>query len=302
MRWWGRRWPSPSDRPQTTRHTIRGIVHREDFRSCSSTPRSASPPDAARQAPQRPGARHLFRGRVIGLCIPADEAIGPGDRWIYDQIRAVAPRTTLVVIVTKIQGAEGQRSPRSWIAVNEFAGEHAAEIVPGVGGHRRTDRRADRRAGRAAPPGPAFYPDGELTDEPEEVPSSSARRPWKGARRAAFAGRGHRGGDPREGRSEEQGDDHVHAVLYVERPSQKSSSARVRGSRRSAPPPARRSRSCSAPGSTWIFGSRSRRTGSVIPNSWGGSASGLPSTRQPMVVVSAPEQPGRFTRQNRRQV
>ena len=39
---------------------------------------------------------------VIGLCIPADETIGPGDRWICEQIRAVAPKTTLVAIVTKI--------------------------------------------------------------------------------------------------------------------------------------------------------------------------------------------------------
>jgi len=76
------------------------------------------------------------------------------------------------------------------------------------------------------PPGPAFYPDGELTDEPEEVLMAEL------IREAALEGVRDElphslavvieDIEPREGRSPEQGDlIDVRAVLYVERDSQK---------------------------------------------------------------------------------
>ena len=63
------------------------------------------------------------------MCIPADEAIGPGDRWIHEQIRAVAPRTTLVAIVTKIDKVAKDQVAAQLIAVSELVGQDA-EIVP----------------------------------------------------------------------------------------------------------------------------------------------------------------------------
>jgi len=38
---------------------------------------------------------------VIALCIPADEKIGPGDKWILAQIKQMAPKTTVLGIVTR---------------------------------------------------------------------------------------------------------------------------------------------------------------------------------------------------------
>lgn len=51
---------------------------------------------------------------VIGLCIPADEAIGPGDRWIINEVRSIAPKTTLVIVVTKIDKVPRSGWPPSW--------------------------------------------------------------------------------------------------------------------------------------------------------------------------------------------
>ncbi len=59
---------------------------------------------------------------VIGLCIPADEKIGPGDRWIVEQIRAVAPRTTLIGIVTKIDKVSKDLIAAQLMAVSELVG------------------------------------------------------------------------------------------------------------------------------------------------------------------------------------
>jgi GTP-binding protein Era len=163
---------------------------------------------------------------VIGLCIPADEPIGPGDRWIYEQIRAVAPRTTLVVVVTKIDKVAKDAVAAQLLAVHDLVGETAAAIVPVSA---TSGEQIDVLIGALVEnlsPGPAYYPDGELTDEPEEVLMAEL------IREAALEGV--RDELPhslavvideisrREGRSAEQGElIDVHAVLYVERDSQK---------------------------------------------------------------------------------
>jgi GTP-binding protein Era len=155
------------------------------------------------------------------LCIPADEAIGPGDRWIVDQIRAIAPKTTLVAIVTKIDKVPKDRVAAQLVAVSEVVGT-SAEIVPvsAVTGA-QVDVLIDVLAA-ALPVGPAYYPDGELTDEPEEVLMAEL------IREAALEGV--RDELPHslavvidEVSPREERDDliDVHAVLYVERDSQK---------------------------------------------------------------------------------
>src|SRR4051794_40812211 len=119
-----------SNRPQTTRHTIRGIVHREDFQIVLvDTPGLHRPRTLLGER-----LNELVKGTysevdVIGLCIPADETIGPGDRWIYQQIRTIAPRTTLVVVVTKIDKVSKDRVGQQLLAVSELTGGQA-EIVP----------------------------------------------------------------------------------------------------------------------------------------------------------------------------
>ena len=163
---------------------------------------------------------------VIGLCIPADEGLGPGDRWIFEQIRAIAPRTTLVVIVTKIDKVSKDRVAAQLVSAHELADEHAAAIVPVSA---TTGEQIDVLTAVLVDhlePGPAFYPDGELTDEPEETLMAEL------IREAALEGVRDElphslavvidEVTPREGRSEEQGEMiDVHAILYVERDSQK---------------------------------------------------------------------------------
>ncbi len=212
-----------SNRPQTTRHTIRGIVHREDFQIVLVDTPGLHRPRTLLGKRLNDLVRETYSDvDVIGLCIPADEDIGPGDRWIYEQIRDGAPRTTLIVIVTKIDKVAKDRVAAQLLAVDELAGEHAAAIVP-VSATKgdQVDVLIDVIVEHLAP-GPAFYPDGELTDEPEEVLMAEL------IREAALEGVRDElphslavvidEVTPREGR-----DDliDVHAILYVERDSQK---------------------------------------------------------------------------------
>jgi GTP-binding protein Era len=215
-----------SNRPQTTRHTIRGIVHREDFQIVLvDTPGLHRPRTLLGER-----LNELVKGTysevdVICLCIPVDEAIGPGDRWIYQQIRAVAPNTTLVVVVTKIDKVTKERVAAQLMAVNELTGG-STEIVPvSATKGEQVDVLIDVLVAQL-PPGPAFYPDGELTDEPEEVLMAELIR--EAALEGVHDELPHSLAvvidevSPREGRTEEQGDlVDVHAIIYVERDSQK---------------------------------------------------------------------------------
>jgi len=216
-----------SKRPQTTRHTIRGIVHRPDFQIVLVDTPGLHRPRTLLGKRLNDLVRDTYSEvDVIGWCVPADEQIGPGDRWIYEQIRAVAPRTTLVVIVTKIDKVPKDRVAAQLMSVSELVGEHAATIVPVSA---TTGEQVDVLIGVLADhlePGPAFYPDGELTDEPEEVLMAEL------IREAALEGvRDELPHSlavvidevcPREGRAEEQGElIDVHALIYVERDSQK---------------------------------------------------------------------------------
>jgi GTPase len=215
-----------SNRPQTTRHTIRGIVHRQDFQIVLvDTPGLHRPRTLLGQR-----LNELVKGTysevdVIGLCIPADETIGPGDRWIYDQIRAVAPRTTLVVVVTKTDKVSKEKVAAQLLAVNELTGGQC-EIVPvSATTGEQVDVLIDVLVGQLEP-GPAFYPDGELTDEPEEVLMAELIR--EAALEGVHDELPHSLAvvideiSEREGRTEEQGElIDVRAILYVERDSQK---------------------------------------------------------------------------------
>jgi GTP-binding protein Era len=214
-----------SNRPQTTRHTIRGIVHRDDFQIILvDTPGLHRPRTLLGQR-----LNDLVKGTysevdVIGLCIPADEKIGPGDRWIVEQIRAIAPNTTLVAVVTKTDKVSRDRVAAQLLAVSELVGPDA-EIVPVSA---TTGENLGVLTGVLAaqmPPGPAFYPDGELTDEPEEVLMAEL------IREAALEGVRDElphslavvieEVSPREGRDDLNPLVDVHAILYVERDSQK---------------------------------------------------------------------------------
>ena len=215
-----------SSRPQTTRHTIRGIVHR-DFAQLIlvDTPGLHRPRTLLGQRLNDLVRDTYSEVDVICLCIPADEKIGPGDRWILEQVRQMAPKTKLVGIVTKIDKVSKDGVAAQLMALSKLLGPEA-EVIPvsAVSGE-QVELLVKVLAGLMEP-GPAFYPDGELTDEPEETLMAEL------IREAALEGLGDELPHSlavvieevreREGRTEKQGELlDVHALLYVERPSQK---------------------------------------------------------------------------------
>ena len=217
-----------SPKPQTTRHTIRGILTRPQGQLVLvDTPGLHKPHTLLGERLNDLVRSTWSEVDVVGLCLPADQKVGPGDRFIAAEVAALR-RTTTVAVVTKTDLV-----PRDVVAerlvevaeLGESVGLDLVEIVPvsAVDGA-NVALLSDLLLG-LMPEGPALYPEGALTDEPEETLVAEL------IREAALDGV--RDELPhsiavvveemglREGRPEDRPLLEVHAFLYVERDSQK---------------------------------------------------------------------------------
>ena len=108
---------------------------------------------------------------VVAVCFPADEKIGPGDRFIVNELAKVR-RTTKFAIATKTDLVAPDRLAQHLLdiqALGDETGTEWAEIVPvSARSGDQVSLLADLLVERL-PEGPPLYPDGELTDSPEEA-------------------------------------------------------------------------------------------------------------------------------------
>ncbi|KNA92000.1 GTPase Era [Gordonia sp. w5E2] len=225
-----------SNRPQTTRHTIRGIVNRPDAQLIIvDTPGLHRPRTLLGQRLNDLVRDTYSEVDVIGICIPADEAIGPGDRWIVSQVRQMAPKTTVLGVVTKIDRVTPDKVAAQLLALSNLLGSESEVVPVSATSGAQLDVLTDVLVSLMEP-GPAFYPDGELTDEPEQVLMAEF------IREAALEGVHDELPHslavvieeviPREDRRPDQAPMvDVHAILYVERDSQKGIIIGHKGSR-----------------------------------------------------------------------
>jgi GTP-binding protein Era len=210
-----------SDRPQTTRHAIRGIVNRPDAQLVVvDTPGFHKPRTLLGERLNDIVRTTLAEVDVIGFCVPANEKVGPGDRFIATELSRLDRRSPIVAVVTKGDLVSRDAVGEQLVAVSRL-GEWD-EIVPtsATDGF-QVDLLGDLLAARL-PEGQPLYPDGELTDEPERVMVAEL------VREAALSGV--RDELPhsiavvveelhgREGRDDLVD---IEAILYVERDSQK---------------------------------------------------------------------------------
>jgi GTP-binding protein Era len=94
-----------SSKPQTTRRAIRGIVHAPNGQLILvDTPGMHRPRTLLGERLNSIVQDTLAEVDVIGFCMPANEKIGPGDKYINEQLDAF-PRAKKVAIVTKIDAA-----------------------------------------------------------------------------------------------------------------------------------------------------------------------------------------------------
>ena len=157
-----------SDKPQTTRRAVRGIITRPDAQLVIvDTPGMHRPRTLLGQ---RLGdlVRTVWSDvDVVGFCIPADEKIGPGDRRIAAEIAEQAHGAPVVGIVTKTDRTNRGQLAAQLVAMSELT--DFADIVPvsAVAGE-QVDVLTDVLITHL-PVGSRLYPDAETTDEPLET-------------------------------------------------------------------------------------------------------------------------------------
>lgn len=160
-----------SGRPQTTRHTIRGIVHREDAQLVLvDTPGLHRPRTLLGERLNTLVRDTLAEVDVVVFCLPADQKVGPGDRFIAGELAPLMTgrrRTPVVAAVTKADTVGRAQLAEQLLAVTALGEWDDVVPVSARDGFQVTEL-TDVLV-RHLPEGPELYPDGELTDEPEAV-------------------------------------------------------------------------------------------------------------------------------------
>jgi GTP-binding protein Era len=205
---------------------IRGILHRENAQLVLvDTPGLHRPRTLLGQRLNDLVREAWSEVDVIGVCFPADEPVGRGDRFISQEMTEL--KATVIAVVTKVDLVSPQKLAEHLLAVSAL--HDFAEVVPvsAVSGH-QVQSLVDLMI-KYLPESPQLYPDDVLTEEPEQVLIAEL------IREAALEGvrdeLPHSIAVLVEEMLVEGGLTKIYADLYVERDSQKSIVIGTRGAR-----------------------------------------------------------------------
>jgi GTP-binding protein Era len=157
-----------SSKPQTTRNAIRGVVHAAGGQLIIvDTPGMHRPRTLLGERLNSVVQATLGDVDVIGFCVPANEKIGPGDRFINEQLDAF-PRAKKVAIVTKIDTAPRAAVAQQLLAINDLRDWDA--VIPVSAFLNAPENRVQldvllTELISLLPAGPALYDDEATTDE-----------------------------------------------------------------------------------------------------------------------------------------
>lgn len=160
-----------SSKPQTTRHTIRGIVTTDASQLVLvDTPGLHRPRTLLGERLNDLVRETLLEVDVIGFCLPSDQRVGPGDQFIANELAELrrGRRVPVVAIATKSDSVDRQRLAEHLIAVDRLGDWDAIVPCSATRGDQVDDVAKVLSGYLPASPGP-LYPDGQLTDEPEAV-------------------------------------------------------------------------------------------------------------------------------------
>jgi GTP-binding protein Era len=158
----GRKISIVSDKPQTTRHRIMGVLTRPGSQLVFvDTPGLHKPVTALGERVNATALDSVADVDVTCLVLDATHAFGKGDRWVADRLDLA----NSIVIVNKVDvasrkqvlamlGAASELDAAAYFPVSAVTGEGLGPLVAEL-----TDRM---------PAGPRYFPDDEVSDLPEE--------------------------------------------------------------------------------------------------------------------------------------
>lgn len=166
----GRKVAITSPKPQTTRRALRAIITTEDAQLIIvDTPGLHRPRTLLGERLNVEVHEALAGVDVIAMCLPANEAIGPGDRFIAGQLPKHVP---VMALLTKTDSVSRDEVARRLVDVSTFGAEVGvdwADIIPvSAKDGANVQTVLDCLIARL-PHGPMLYRDGEVTDEPIDI-------------------------------------------------------------------------------------------------------------------------------------
>jgi GTP-binding protein Era len=154
-----------SDRPQTTRTEIRGVRTTESSQLVFlDTPGLHKPRTALGERTNQRALATLAEVDVVCQLVDATAAIGPGDRFVADAVHQVA--TPRILVVNKVDRASKAAVAEHLVTAAERLGDYDAFVPLSAKTGDGTDALLGELEGRL-PEGPAYYPEGVVTDQPE---------------------------------------------------------------------------------------------------------------------------------------
>lgn len=162
-----------SSKPQTTRHAVRGIVNRPDAQLVViDTPGLHKPRTLLGERLNDLVRSTWSEVDVVGVCLPSNERIGPGDTYLVGELAKLPRRPKLVALATKSDLVAPSRMAEHLLKIASLEDELGivwASIIPVSA---VTDDQVDvvtEELIKLLPQGPRYYTDGEVTDEPTET-------------------------------------------------------------------------------------------------------------------------------------
>lgn len=162
-----------SSKPQTTRRVVRGIVTTPNAQLIIIDTPGVSKPRSLLQTRLNDLVYETWSEvDVVAVVLPANQHVGPGDEYLVSGLAKLSKRPKMLAIVTKTDLVSKERLAKQLIEVDELAKRTEVEfehIVPcsAVSGE-QTDYVAEVLTSLLEP-GPKFYPDDDLTDQPDET-------------------------------------------------------------------------------------------------------------------------------------
>jgi len=161
-----------SSRPQTTRHTVRGVVNSDEAQLILvDTPGLHRPRTLLGERLNDEARGTLSEVDVIALAIPADERIGPGDRYIAGELAGVRAAQK-VVVITKADRVDRERLGAALLAaaaLGSDVGLEWAQIVPVSAVDGENVSLLSQLLVALLPEGPRYFDADLFSDEPQEV-------------------------------------------------------------------------------------------------------------------------------------
>jgi len=155
-----------SDKPQTTRHSIRAILNLEDAQIIFiDTPGLHKPKDTLGEHLNRAVRNTLKDVDAVIFMVDASQVIGTGDLFIANELSTLS--TPKILVLSKIDKLNPQ-DIEVQVEVARQLGEFD-DIIPLSGATGQNVDKLVEKMVELLPEGPQYYPGDMITDQPERV-------------------------------------------------------------------------------------------------------------------------------------